>query len=500
MTSGRPTVLLVDDETRVLESLTRALDEDFQVITAESAEQGLDVLAAEFVQVVLCDQRMPGMSGVEFLSRVREGWPEVVRIIISGYSDPDDMLEAINRAGIYQFIHKPWRPENLLLTVQRAAEMQQLQSENELLNLELRAGVSELRRQVAGKRERVQRRELSDDRILRCADSPMAGVCQLADKVAQYDIPVLITGETGTGKELMARGIHYKSPRRDKPFVVENCAALPEELLESELFGHKRGAFTGAYQDRVGLFQQADGGTIFLDEIGETSPGFQVKLLRVLQEGEVRPVGGASPIRTDVRVLSATNRNLWCTVQQGSFREDLYYRLSAFALHMPPLRDRREDIPLLANHLLQEIAATMGEWVEGFTDEAMACLVRYHWPGNVRQLQNEIMRMVALGDGERLGVELLSDVVQVALETPPRDEAPILNGAAVPGERAMTLQGATGRGTLKERLTELEVDMIGQALRRHRWNKSRVAEELGLSRVGLRNKLKRYGLDGEGTS
>ncbi|TFH86564.1 sigma-54-dependent Fis family transcriptional regulator [Billgrantia azerbaijanica] len=487
MTPRQPSVLLVDDEARVLESLTRALDEDCVVLTAESAEQALDILAAEFVQVVLCDQRMPGMSGVEFLGRVRERWPDVVRIIISGYTDPADMIDAINQAGIYQFIHKPWRPENLLLTVQRAAQLHQLQKENELLSLELRAGEPELRRQVAGKRATVQRRELSEDRILRAADSPLADVCRLADRVANYDIPVLITGESGTGKELMARGIHHKSPRRDRPFVVENCGALPEELLESELFGHKRGAFTGAYQDRVGLFQQADGGTIFLDEIGETSPGFQVKLLRVLQEGEVRPVGGASPIRIDVRVISATNRNLWRTVQQGGFREDLYYRLSAFALHMPPLRERPGDIPLLANRLLQEVAEAMGERVEGFTDAAMERLVGYHWPGNVRQLQNEIMRMVALGDGEWLGPELLSDMLHEEPGQPAADPAPTEDAVAAETDDC---------DTLRERLTRVEVDLIRQALQRHRWNKSRVAEELGLSRVGLRNKLRRYGLDG----
>jgi two-component system response regulator HupR/HoxA len=305
-------------------------------------------------------------------------------------------------------------------------------------------------------------------------------LCATAHKVARYDIPVLLTGESGTGKELLARAIHYHSPRAGRAFVVENCAALPEQLLESELFGHKRGSFTGAYEDRIGLFQQADGGTIFLDEIGDTSPGFQVKLLRVLQEGEIRPVGGARPLKIDVRVLSATNADLQEAVRSGRFRADLYYRLSAFSLMLPALRDRTMDIPLIAEQLLSEIAKAMNKRVRGFSREAMDCLCRYHWPGNVRQLQNEIYRMVALAENDTLGAELLSSNILRGGEA---DDEPEL-------EHLARLDGS-----LKDRLETLEQQLIREVMIRHRWNKTKAAEELGLSRVGLRGKLQRYGLE-----
>lgn len=477
--TGLPVVLVVDDEIRSQETLRRTLEEEFEVFTASDGPQALALLEREPVQVILCDQRMPGMTGVQCLTEVRSRWPDVVRVIISGYTETEDIIAGINEAGIYQYILKPWQPESLLLTVRAAAELYRLQQENQRLSLELRTAEPVVRRRVEAKRREV-RRAYGTDQIVRAPDSPLNALCELVERVAPYDISVLITGESGTGKELMARAIHYCSGRADKAFVVENCGALPDQLLESELFGHKRGSFTGAYEDRVGLFQQADGGTIFLDEIGETSPAFQVKLLRVLQEGEIRPVGGARTISVDVRIISATNRDLEEDVRRGRFREDLYYRLSTLALHVPPLRSRPMDIPLVARQILERASKALGKRVRGFTDEALECMTAYRWPGNVRELQNEIYRMLALADGPELGANLLNARVVQAASAEEEPELRLLSGI---------------NGTLKDRLETLEARVLKEAMVRHRWNKTRVADELGLSRVGLRAKLARYGLE-----
>ncbi|MFZ5512321.1 MAG: sigma-54-dependent transcriptional regulator [Pseudomonadota bacterium] len=474
-----PTILVVDDEIRSLETLGRTLEEEFEVLTASSGEQALALMEREPVQVILCDQRMPGLSGVQTLKEVRNRWPDVVRIIISGYTETEDIISGINEAGIYQYILKPWQPESLLLTVRAAAELYRLQQENQRLNVELRTAEPVVRRRVEAKRAQV-RREFDTDRLVRAPQSPMNRLCELVERIAPYDIPVLIMGESGTGKELLARAMHYRSYRADKAFVVENCGALPDTLLESELFGHKRGSYTGAFEDRVGLFQQADGGTIFLDEIGETSPTFQVKLLRALQEGEIRPVGSSRTVSVDVRVVSATNRDLEEDVKQGRFREDLYYRLSTMTLHVPPLRERSMDIPFLAQQILDRACRALGKQVKGFTEEAMDCLTAYRWPGNVRELQNEIHRMLALADGDWLGADLLNGRVVRAASAEEEQELRMLSGI---------------NGSLKERLDMLEARVLKEAMVRHRWNKTRVADELGLSRVGLRAKLARYGLE-----
>jgi two-component system, NtrC family, response regulator HupR/HoxA len=480
--AARPaSVLIVDDEVRSLESLARTLEEEFHVLTAASAEQALEILRREVVTIVLCDQRMPGTSGVEFLKRVRAEWPDVIRIIISGYTDAEDIIAGVNDAGIWQYLLKPWHPDQLLLTLRSAGEVHRLQRDHQRLSLELRDVPNVLRRRVDAKRALVRQR-FTADRIVRAADSPVNAVIALAQRIAPHDLSVLVAGESGTGKELLARAIHYGSSRAERAFVVENCGALPDELLESELFGHKRGAFTGAYEDRIGLFHQADGGTILLDEVGETSPAFQVKLLRALQEGEIRPVGSARTLSVDVRVIAATNRDLEEEVRAGRFREDLYYRLAAVTLTLPPLRDRPMDIPLLANAVLQRGRQQLGSPVEGFADETMACLKAYRWPGNTRELQNEILRMLALADGPRLGAELLSPRVL----------------RAAPGEadeRDLSLLDGLD-GTLKQRMEQLEARIIKETLLRHRFNKTRAAQELGLSRVGLRSKLSRYGLSG----
>ncbi len=300
-------------------------------------------------------------------------------------------------------------------------------------------------------------------------------------QVAPYDIPIIITGASGTGKELAARALHYRSLRWNKPFVVENCGALPDQLLESELFGHKRGAFTGAVEDHVGLFERANGGTVFLDEIGEVTPAFQVKLLRVLQEGEIRPVGSGKSRKVDVRVVAATNRTLEEEVREGRFRADLYYRLAGIVIELPALKDRVCDIPVLARTLVDRTSAKLGKPVTGISDEAIECLQQYAWPGNVRELQNEIQHMLVVAKPNReLGAELLSRHILMSssiVEAGGDDVAADLDGS------------------LKDRLSLLEQRIIRETLIRHRWNKSKAAKELGLSRVGLRGKLERYGLE-----
>ena len=478
--SALPTLLIVDDEVRGLEALKRILEDDFDVRTAENAKAAEEILKREFIQIVLCDQRMPETTGVEFLTKVRKQWPDVIRMILSGYTDAEDIIQGINEAGIYQYITKPWHPDSLLLTLKNAVHLFHLQRENELLNVELRKAPEVLEQKISRKRTTLRDQYQDSDGIVRAAGSPMEEVCEKVRCVAPYDITVLLSGESGTGKELCARALHYKSERWDKPFVVENCAALPDELLESELFGFKRGAFTGAVEDRAGLFERADGGTIFLDEIGEVSPAFQVKLLRVLQEGEIRPLGSGTQRKVNVRVIAATNKDLVAEVRAGRFREDLYYRLATVSIPLPALRERSGDIPAIAEALLATAIISLGKRVDGFTPEALACMQAYHWPGNVRELQNEIQHMLVMGREKRLGADLLSSRV---LRAAPKEEENELH------------MFADLEGSLKERVETIEASIIREALIRHRWNKSKTARELGLSRVGLRSKLERYGLE-----
>ncbi len=485
-----PAILVVDDELRSQEALRRTLEEDFEVFCASSADEGMEILEMEAstagIRVVLCDQRMPGTTGVQFLKEVRQRWPDMVRIILSGYTDAEDIITGINEAGIWQYLLKPWQPEQLLLTLQRAAEVWRLQQENQRLSLDLRTAEPTLRRRVESKQARV-RQAFGLDSLIRSNGSPLAEVCNLIARIAPYDLSVMVTGESGTGKEMVARAIHYESRRADKAFITENCGAVPDTLLESELFGYKRGAFTGAVEDRIGLFQQADGGTLFLDEIGETSPAFQVKLLRVLQEGEFRPLGSNKSLSVDVRVIAATNRDLEDAVRTGLFREDLYYRLATIALHVPPLRDRPMDLPALVDRILTQSCSTLGKSRPILAAETLSCLAAYPWPGNVRELQNEILRLVALNDGDTVEASLLSPRVRQgqANTTPAAPEATI-------GDWSEGLNG-----NLRERMEALERRVLLQAMQRHQGNKSRAARELGLSRVGLRAKLTRYGMADE---
>uniref|UniRef100_UPI000D3917E9 sigma-54-dependent transcriptional regulator n=1 Tax=unclassified Variovorax TaxID=663243 RepID=UPI000D3917E9 len=478
--ASMPTVLVVDDEVRSQDAIRRTLDEEFTVLTAGDAAEARQRLEHQAVSVILCDQRMPGETGVAFLKEVRERWPDTVRIVLSGYTDSEDIIAGINDAGIYHYLLKPWAPDHLLNTVRDAAQAQMLQRDMNRLDLELRTSTPVLRRRAASKFERA-RTAFDFDRIERAQGSPLDAVCELAARVAQYDLSLLVTGESGSGKELLARAVHYASPRASGPFVVENCAAIPDTLLESELFGHKRGAFTGAFEDHVGLFQRAHGGTVFLDEIGETSPALQLRLLRVLQEGEVRPVGSPRTVPVDVRVIAATHRNLEQRVQEGHFREDLYYRIACVTITVPPLRERSGDIAPIARRLVSEVGAALGRPDATLSDEAMACLMTYPWPGNIRELRNEISRAIALSGEACIGATVFSSRV---------------------------LQGQTGQaasaqatslpasGTLAERLDAIEAMVLRETLLRHRWNKTRAAAELGLSRVGLRGKMNRFGLEG----
>jgi len=478
--SKSASILVLDDEVRALESIRRILGDRFDVHTASHVSEAREILQREWIQVLLCDQRMPDITGIEFCQWVRDEHPDVIRMIISGYTDSEDIIDAINKGGIYQYITKPWHPDELITKLSNAVDLFRLQRENEQLAVELKLKPDTLEQALIEKRRALKARYDWESGIVRSPDSLLNDTCNLIRQVAPYDVNVLISGESGTGKELCARALHYNSLRQDKPFVAENCGALPDELLESELFGYKKGAFTGAVEDRHGLFEVADGGTIFLDEIGDTSPAFQVKLLRVLQEGEVKPLGGNKRIPVDVRVIAATHHDLEEEVRRGNFRQDLYYRLATFKITMPPLRQRKSDIAPLALELLNQAMEQLGKRVKGITDEALECFHNYDWPGNVRELQNEIKRLLVLAQDDQIGADLISPhILRAAPESPDLQIYELLDM----------------HGSLKERVEAMEARILRETLIRHRWNKTRAAEELGLSRVGLRSKLERYGLE-----
>ncbi len=482
-----PLVLVVDDEPHSQDAIRRTLEEDFRVITVGSAEEARQQLIQQAVAVILCDQRMPGLTGVEFLSEVRDRWPDVVRVVVSGYTDADDIIEGINEAGIFRFVLKPWAPDHLVQVVRDGVDTRGAQQDLQRLDRELRAGAPVLRRKKAEKLHQA-RTAFGFDRIARVPGGPLDAVCEMAERVARYDLSVLVQGESGTGKELLARAIHFSSPRASGAFVVENCAAIPDTLLESELFGHKRGAFTGALEDHVGVFQRAHGGTVFLDEVGDTSPAFQVRLLRVLQEGELRPVGSTRAVPVDVRVIAASHRKLEDEVQAGRFREDLYYRLSAVTLTMPPLRERLADVVPIAQRLLGEVAEQFGLAQVRFADDTVKCLMAYAWPGNTRELRNEIARAVALSEPQG-GVV----TVQAAAFS-----SKVLQGQVARPAGSSHEPVLPHSGTLTQRMEAMEAAILREAMLRSHWNKSKVARELGLSRGGLASKLARYGLDDGG--
>ncbi len=384
MTRGdaRIRVLVVDDDQAVREALSRTLDKlGYEVALAADGQAGLDRLRQEDVHILLADLKMPKLSGQELLKAAKAIAPDVEVIVITGHGTVEDAVEAM-KEGAYDFITKPFKRVQLEKTIKKAAEKQALVLQNRALQQRL---------------DELQ----GTDQII--GNSPaIRQTLELVNQVAPSAATVLIQGESGTGKELIANAIHHGSPRRDRPFIKVNCAALPETLLESELFGYERGAFTGAVARKAGRFELADGGTLFMDEIGDLSPATQAKLLRVLQEGEFERLGGTRTLKVDVRLVGATNADLVARVREKRFREDLFYRLNVITIQIPSLRDRREDIPLLAQHFLSRFAARNAKDITGFTDEALDLLQTYAWPGNVRELENVIERAVVLTRSTRI--------------------------------------------------------------------------------------------------
>ena len=457
-----PRVLAVDDEEVVCESIARVLrGEGYVVETTTSSRQGLDLLRRQPFDLLLLDIRMPEMDGIELLKAARDIAPETEVLIVTGYATIETAVEAI-KLGAFDYLEKPVSPPQLLVATARALERKHLVDLTRRLRSEL-----ETRYRIGN---------------VICSSAPMRKVMQLVARVAPTNSTVLITGDTGTGKELIARAIHYNSPRKDGPFVVADCASLPESLLESELFGHVRGAFTGAVKDRKGLAETARGGTLFLDEISTVSPQVQGSLLRLLQEREIRPVGADKPVSVDVRLIAATNRDLGELVAEGTFREDLLYRLSVFAIRIPPLRERTEEIPLLAHHFLRRFAEEFGRPIDTITARAMAVLEAHDWPGNVRELEHAMERAVLLTDGRSVDVEALPAVW----------EHPSAGWSDVPDDAARLAE-------VKRELRADAVDRIERlfaikALRAAEWNVTRAARAVGMARPNLHALMRKHGI------
>ncbi len=466
-------ILIVDDEPHIVDSLAITFEDDFEVLTSTSPADAIGLLEKTDVAVVIADQRMPGMSGVEVMRRARDIRPDAVRVILSAYADIEDLITAINSGEVWRYLTKPWEPSELKVTVAQAADHFRLVRENARLTGELARAHEELKKDYAHLQREVETRYGFDEIV---GKSPaMEKMFAVLSKVADSAVTVLIQGETGSGKELIARALHYNSSRAGAKFVVQNCGALPDTLLESELFGYKKGAFTGAANDKKGLFEVADGGTVFLDEIGETSPAMQVRLLRVLQEGEVRRVGELEPRFVDVRVVAATNKDLARLVEEGGFREDLFYRLNVISITAPPLRDRDGDVPLLASHFLERAAKKNGRTPPRVDEKAMAALKAYDFPGNARELQNEIERAMMLCDGETIKVSDLSDR--------------LVNGPLLEAE------ASSAGGGLMEAVDHLKRNLIGDALAQCEGNKTKAADTLGLTRQSLQQMMKRLGME-----
>lgn len=473
-----PKLLAVDDEQSSLNSIFRTLRREYEVILSLSGQAALEVLKEQEIAVILADQRMPEMSGVELFNRSSKLQPHAVRILITGYTDIEAIIQAINDGKVFYYITKPWEPEELRIIVRRAAEQYRLVTENQRLLKELESANRRLQEENIILHQEAEKQYTFEHIIGKSA--AMEEVFRLVKKVIPNNTTVLLQGETGTGKELIAHAIHFNGPRKEKMFVAQNCGALPDTLLESELFGHAKGAFTGAVSDKKGLFELADGGTIFLDEITDTSPAMQQRLLRVLQEGEIHPLGSEKSTKVDVRVISAANRDLEQAMREGKFRQDLYYRLNVFPIRLPPLRERREDIPLLAEFFLAKYSKKLGKPNVQFSPETLDILLAFDFPGNVRQLENLVERAVTMADeSSRITPELLQ------MESPQSQFI---------GEDAVRLAGDDSR-SLKDIVEEMEKFYIIRALQEYGGNITRVAEKLGLSRVGLHKKLQRYSID-----
>ena len=502
-------ILLVDDDRHLADSMAQWLREQgLAVETAYEVGAAEAWLKRREFDVLLADWRLGAEDGLDLVSRTRKRHPDTAVLVITGYATPDMAVQAV-RTGAFDLLTKPLIDDELMLAIERAVSQSQIARENEALRRQLdrRSGLENI---------------LSHDcRMLKIFD--------VIDSIADARASVLITGENGTGKSMIARAIHARSSRRGGPFVEVACGALPDTLLESELFGHVAGAFTGAASDKAGKFRLADGGTIFLDEIGTASPAMQVKLLRVLQELQFEPLGGVETVSVDTRVILATNEDLTAAVAEGRFRQDLYYRVNVVNLALPALRERPGDVPLLVDHFLREAAETCGRDIEGFDQKAMRLLQDYPWPGNIRQLENVVERAVLLAQSPRLTADdLPPEIAGRGGQGPGRramtaDDAPVPGGHAGPGRNAGPRVGgdwaggdwvggdwvggdwggkprpfvpAQARGkSLREALEEPERQIILQALRQHHWNRAATADALEINRTTLYKKMKRLGLD-----
>lgn len=455
-------ILVIDDEPSVVSALKHLLEEaQYQVTTCSDAHEALTKLEATEFALILCDLKMPAMTGIDFLRELRARGLKPCVVMMSAYGGSDTVLECV-RLGATDFVAKPFHAEELLLVLRKSQERTRLRQENELLKAEV------------AKRYSFQN--------IVAESTSMNEIFDTIRKIADYRTTVLITGESGTGKELVARALHYNSQRKSKRFVAINCGAIPENLLESELFGHRKGAFTDATRDKKGLFEEADGGTLFLDEIGELPPHLQVKLLRVLQEGEIRPVGDTRVLTVNVRVIAATLRNLENDILEERFRDDLYYRLNVVTLRVPALRERREDIPLLVNHFMKKNRDKLGVSIFGIAREAMERLLEYPWPGNIRELENCLERAMILSEGETITIESLPKTLRDFDQTTVAEKAP----------RSITLSDEENF-SIKTQVRELEIVLIRRALEKTNGNRTHAAKLLDISHRTLLYKLKEYG-------
>jgi two-component system response regulator AtoC len=452
---AKPVVLIVDDEKSARDGLVRALRRDYRVFAAENGTSALDVLASQQIDVLLSDVRMPGMDGITLMQRALVNNPELICIILTAYGDVDLAVDAMKQ-GATDFMTKPINLDKLELVLGRVLKARKIELENEQLHVQLddKYGLEN----IIGR------------------SSAMEEVFDTIRQVASSRATVLIQGESGTGKELVAKAIHQLSPRNNGPFVAVHCASLAQNLLESELFGHEKGAFTGAMERRIGRFEKGDGGSLFLDEISEIDASVQVKILRALEERQVERVGGDTPVDVDTRLIAATNRDLKEMVDDGDFREDLFYRLYVVVITLPPLRDRQDDILLLLNHYLTVFNEENSKQIEGFTPAAYDMLSAYDWPGNIRELRNSVERMVVLSRGKVLDVKDIPAQV-----------------------REKKIEDGEIRVDAELTVDEMEKRMVIQALEKTSGNRTKAAEKLGISRRTLHRKLNQYGL-GKGSN
>ncbi|UCH07621.1 MAG: sigma-54-dependent Fis family transcriptional regulator [Deltaproteobacteria bacterium] len=451
-------VLIVDDDPVILEVIGDILKKNgYEVVAAPNGAAGIRELERKYFDLVLTDLVMPDVDGMEVLNHVVSTSPKAICIILTGHGTIKSSVEAIKK-GAFDYITKPITADELLVVIEKALKFRNLEEENIRLKKELQ--------QTYGY-----------DNLVGTSNA-IKNIYDLIEKVADTDGTVLISGASGTGKELIARAIHYNSSRCDRPLVVINCGAIPEELLESELFGHEKGAFTGAYKSRIGRFEMANGGTIFLDEIGEMSPALQVKLLRVLQEKKFERVGGTKTIHVDVRIIAATNKNLTTAINKGKFREDLYYRLNVIPMKVPPLKQRKSDIPLLIDHFLKKFQKEAEKKITAFSPEAMDAMLKYDWPGNVREVENVIKRLTILCDDEVVTVEDLPEHI------------PHKGRAVRVVEEDFLEKGVT----LHDAVEDYEKRLILGALERSDWVKTKAAKLLNINRTTLVEKIKKQNL------